>query len=133
MPSAAPRFDRVNDRRARDRYALSMPLRYRTAGEWMPGRSIDISAGGMMLDLTEDLETGTRVEILMDWPGVYFGKKKVRLFVIGSVVRAQRRGCAIRFLRHQFRDVAQRRPVAKVAPAAGAVTSGAAQNAPMGA
>ena len=134
MPPAVPRFDRLNDRRARDRYTLSMSLRYRTAGEWISARTLDMSANGMLLEVPEDLRPGTRLEILMDWPGVYFGKKKVRLFLIGSVTRVEPRGAALRIVRHQFRDVAPR-PAARTGTAlpARAVTSGVSRSAPMGA
>ncbi len=115
------------NRRAADRYVLRMPLQYRTVAQWLPGHTIDISARGVLLDIPEALPAGTRLEVIMDWPGIYFGKKKVRLFLAGVIARVEARGTALRVLRHEFRDVAAKRRAA--APPAYA----AARSAPMGA
>ncbi len=117
---------RIN-RRAAERYVLRMPMQYRTIAQWLPGDTIDMSARGMLLDIPDSLPAGTRLEVVMDWPGIYFGRNKVRLFLIGTVTRVDERGTALRILRHEFRDVAAKRREA--APPAYA----AARSAPMGA
>ncbi len=115
------------NRRTADRYVLRMPLQYRTIAQWLPGQTIDMSARGLLLDISDALPAGTRLEVIMDWPGIYFGRKKVRLFVIGTVMRVDARGTALRMVRHEFRDVAAKRNTA----AAPAIM--AARSAPMGA
>lgn len=102
-------------------------MQYRTIVQWLPGHTIDMSARGMLLDISDALPAGTRLEVVMDWPGIYFGRKKVRLFVIGVVARVDARGTALRMVRHEFRDAAAKRNTA----AAPAIM--AARSAPMGA
>jgi len=94
-----------NNRRSADRYVLRMPLRYRATAQWQRGHTVDISARGMLLDIPDSPPAGSRLEVDMDWPGVYFGRKKVRLFVIGMVTRVDERGTALRFARHEFRSL----------------------------
>ena len=117
------------NRRAADRYVLRMPLQYRTIAQsqWLPGHTIDMSARGLLLEIPDALPPATRLEVVMDWPGIYFGRKKVRLFLIGMVTRVDARGTALRMVRHEFRDVAARRQ------AAAAPAMMAARSAPMGA
>ncbi len=108
------------NRRTSDRYAFRWPLRYRAAGDWNEGHTIDMSGRGMLLDIPEMLPEGTRVEVLMDWPGVYFNRDRVRLFVVGAVVRTDGRGVALRIVRRQFRERTIRQAVL---PAYAAATS----------
>jgi hypothetical protein len=102
-------FERKN-RRAHPRYAFVTPLRYRAAAgamhsNWKSGRSVDMSAGGILIDIPETLPVGSRLELAMDWPGLYHGKPMVLLSLTASVVRVDLRGTALRILNHQFRDV----------------------------
>ncbi|MDR3702458.1 MAG: PilZ domain-containing protein [Candidatus Sulfopaludibacter sp.] len=115
------------NRRAADRYVLRMSLQYRTVGQWLPGYTIDISSRGLLLDVPDSLPAGSRLEVVMDWPGIYFGRKTVRLFLIGTVARVDARGTAVRMVRHEFREVAAKRKAAAVP------TTIAARSAPMGA
>jgi hypothetical protein len=115
------------NRRAAERYVLRMPLQYRTVAQWLPGHTIDMSARGVLLEIPDSLPAGTRLEAIIDWPGIYFDKKKVRLFLAGVIARVDKRGTALRILRHEFRDVAAKRR--GTAPPAYAT----ARSAPMGA
>jgi len=104
----------VKNRRIANRYAVSAPVQYRAAAPtlesvWKSGHTRDMSAGGILIDAPEAGPVGSTLEVAIDWPGLYHGKPRVRLFVIGSVARSEVRGTALRILSHQFRDV---RPVA---------------------
>jgi hypothetical protein len=102
-------FERKN-RRAHPRYAFVTPLRYRAAGgalhpAWKTGRTVDMSAGGILIDIPEALPVGSRLELAMDWPGLYHGKAMVLLSLTASVVRVDLRGTAVQILNHEFREV----------------------------
>ena len=97
-------------RRATHRYAVKTPLRYRIPGgeintAWKSGETLDMSVDGIFIDTPEAAPVGTELELEIDWPGLYHGKPMVRLLVIGSVVRNDGRGTALRILSHQFRYV----------------------------
>lgn len=72
---------------------------------WKNGQTLDMSAGGLLIDAPEAAPVGSTVELVLDWPGLYHGKPMVHLFLIGSVMRNDSRGTALRILSHQFRDV----------------------------
>ena len=98
------------DRRANRRYAVRTPLRYRPANSplnaaWKYGRTLDMSAGGILTDLPEAIAPGAKLELAMDWTGLYHDRNMMRLYLIASVKRADGRGTALRILRYKFRDV----------------------------
>jgi PilZ domain len=85
-------------------------MQYRTSGgeftsAWKSGHTLDMSVGGILIDTPEGVPVSSMVELAIDWLGLYHGKPMVRLFVIGSVVRNDGRGTALRILSHEFRDV----------------------------
>jgi hypothetical protein len=87
-----------------------MPLRYRPAGApiysaWKTGTTVDMSAGGILIDIPEALRVGSRLELAMDWPGLYHGKPMVLLSLTASVVRVDLRGTALLILNHEFREI----------------------------
>jgi len=101
------------NRRTANRYTLRTPLQYRALGSapdsaWKRGRSLDISAGGILIDIPEAMPVGSRWELVMDWPGLYHCRPMVRLFLTASVTRtaAHTNGTciALRILNHLFGD-----------------------------
>jgi hypothetical protein len=98
------------DRRSKGRYAIQTPLRYRAANgplnsAWKHGCTLDMSATGILIQIPEPIAVGRKLELAMDWNGLYHGREKMRLFVVASVTRSDRRGTALRILSHRFRDV----------------------------
>ena len=59
----------------------------------------------MLMEIPVAMPVGTRLELSMDWTGLYHGKQKMRLVLLGWVTRVDENGTAVRFVRHQFRDV----------------------------
>ena len=103
-------FPRNKERRAARRFEMKTPFRYRPAdgepnADWKSGRTLDMSARGILLAPIEGIATGSRLDLVMDWPGIYHGKDMVRLFVTGAVVRVDERGVALHILSHKFRDL----------------------------
>jgi hypothetical protein len=101
------RFSKGTTRRANFRYEVRIPLRYRRAGKapnspWKLGRSVDMSARGIRIDIPETMPKGSRLELSMDWPGLYHGADMVRLLLVGYVTRVDGQGVALRILKHRF-------------------------------
>jgi hypothetical protein len=116
-----PRF-RGKDRRAFSRYPVNTPFVYRAPGSgWKTGRTVDMSARGLLVDIPEPVVPGYTLDLAIDWPGLYHGKPAVRLMLAGSVVRIDPRGVALRILHHEFREIREhshrRRSVANLAVA----------------
>ena len=98
------------ERRSHRRYTLEIPLRYRAANcplrpVWKHGRALDMSAGGILIDLPEPVAVGTKFELAMEWTGLYHGRQAMRLFLVASVTRHDGRGAALRIVSHRFRDM----------------------------
>jgi hypothetical protein len=84
-------------------------MRYRTANgplnaAWKSGRVLNMSASGIFIQVPESLAAGTKLELSMDWTGLYHGRQSMRLFLIASVTRTGAQGVAMRILSHRFRD-----------------------------
>lgn len=100
---------RGRNRRANNRYAVSRELAYRPSDgaserAWQRGRTLDMSASGILIDIPAGIPVGSQLELEMDWPGLYHDRLMMRLSLTASVVRVDARGTALRILRHEFRD-----------------------------
>lgn len=101
----------VKNQRASTRYGFVTPLRYRvyrqaaivTSGS---GQTIDMCAGGIAIEIGKTVEPGAELELVLDWPGLYHGRQRMRLYVWGEVLRSCPSKTALRIVSHQFRDVA---------------------------
>lgn len=107
----------IKNRRANARYGFVTALRFRayrqTAVECSgSGRTIDMSAGGITIEIGRPLEPGIEVEMVLDWPGLYHGRQRMRLYLWGEVLRSSHESTAVRILSHEFRDAAAARAVA---------------------
>lgn len=86
------------------RVALTVPIRYRTAGEerWLESRMLNVSESGMLFGPTR-LEPGARLEVIFSAPVdiAPFGAGKV--FCVGETVRITQSGAAaVRFEECRF-------------------------------
>jgi hypothetical protein len=98
------------DRRSTRRYDLQTPIRYRTANgplnsPWKYGSARNMSAGGILVQLPESVSVGCKLELAIDWPGLYHDREKMRLFMIASVARIGSDGIALAIHSHRFRDM----------------------------
>ena len=66
---------------------------------------LNMSASGMFIDVPDSLVAGAKLELSMEWTGLYHGRQSMRLFVTATVIRADKHGVALRILSHRFRDV----------------------------
>jgi len=101
---------KAKDRRAADRYGVKMPLRYRPTesklnSAWKHGHTLNMSKDGVLIDIPEVRLVGSKLDLAIDWPGLYHDKPMVRLFLTGMVARVDGRRIALRILRHKFCDM----------------------------
>jgi hypothetical protein len=101
----------VKNQRAFTRYGFVTPLRYRvyrqaaivTSGS---GQTINMSAAGLAIEVGKSLEPGAELELVLDWPGLYHGRQRMRLFIWAEVLRSCQANTALRIVAHEFRDAA---------------------------
>jgi c-di-GMP-binding flagellar brake protein YcgR len=98
------------DRRSHRRYTLAAAMRYRAASgplnaPWKPGQTLNMSAGGVLIRVPEMLAAGTRLQVAMDWTGLYHGRQAMRLILTAAVTRVDPEGTGLRILSHRFSDV----------------------------
>jgi hypothetical protein len=102
------------DRRSHRRCSLETVVRYRPAGgplntPWKQGRALNMSASGILIQVPESLVVGKKLELSMEWTGLYHGREAMRLFLIAAVTRIDGRGAALRIISHRFRDMSPAR------------------------
>jgi hypothetical protein len=98
----------VNQRK-NTRYGMVTSLRYRVFRQAAitcsgSGQTINMSAGGMAIEIGRVLEPGTELELVLDWPGLYHARQRMRLFIWGEVVRSGEQSTAVRIVTHEFRE-----------------------------
>jgi hypothetical protein len=96
------------ERRAVERFPIRMNLRYRlsrkqqeTAPE-ASGCVVDISSAGILFSPPLRHLQDAVMMLLIDWPARPDKAPPIRLSVLGTVVRSDNRGTAVRILRHGF-------------------------------
>jgi PilZ domain len=108
-----PQQKKFVNQRASARYRMVTALRYRAFRQAAvtcsgSGQSIDMSSGGIAIEIGRVLDPGTEVELALDWTGLYHGKRKMRLLIWGEVVRSSEQSTAVRILSHEFREASAR-------------------------
>jgi len=68
---------------------------------------LNMSASGILISSDGTLPPGSRVELVVEWPGFLHGTTWTRLAVFGEVMRSEGSRNAIRILRHEFRTKAE--------------------------
>jgi hypothetical protein len=107
----------IGNRRTNARYEFVTGLRFRAYRQAAvacsgSGRTIDMSAGGIAIEIGRLLDPGAEVEMVLDWPGLYHGRQRMRLYVWGEVLRSSPECTAVKILSHEFKDAALARAVA---------------------
>jgi len=70
---------------------------------------LNMSASGIFVDVPESMVVGAKLELSMEWTGLYHGRQTMRLFITATVIRAGKQGAALRILSHRFRDISSPR------------------------
>ena len=95
------------ERRAKMRFPLDLPVRYRTVGGGRPrsgeGRVLNVSSCGILILRRHQLSVGVHVELRVEWPLLLDGRIGLQLVARGKVVRCGKAHFAVEFQKHQFR------------------------------
>jgi c-di-GMP-binding flagellar brake protein YcgR len=96
------------NRRRNFRYSFTTDVTYcstTAAGAALVGRgtTIDMSAGGILVELDRTLEPGSIVQMSLAWPGIYHNCGYVRLDVTCQVLRSEDKRIALQIRTHEFR------------------------------
>jgi hypothetical protein len=95
------------DRRLSRRYPIAAGLKYKAVssdGFTIEGfgRTLNLSAGGVLFEFDQSLPLGTRIELSIAWPALLNGSLALNLRVCGCVARSHENSCAIRIREHEF-------------------------------
>ena len=98
----------VVERRAKKRFRIERPVRYRhlygaALGQIGSGIALEASSNGVWLDAETELRVGDPVELLIDWPAQLNGVVPLQLVTAGCVVRVVGNRAAITVERYEFR------------------------------
>jgi hypothetical protein len=96
------RKDRRYEINLRAKWKLIRRRRVLDAGE---GSTLDLSSGGLLLNVGRKLPTGLNVEVSITWPVLLHGKARLQLVAVGRIVRASGHHVAVRSVQHEFRTV----------------------------
>ena len=108
IPTAAPKAPPIEERRAKKRFGIERPVRFRflygaLIGHVASGRAVDASSNGVLLESETELKIGDPLELLIDWPAQLNGEVPLQLVTAGCVVRVEGNRCAVSVERYEFR------------------------------
>lgn len=97
-----------SERRAKKRFLIERPLRYRflygaSLGQVASGRAIEASSSGIWVETENELRVGDPLELLIDWPAQLNGLVPLQLVTAGCVVRVVGSRAAVSIERYEFR------------------------------
>src|SRR3982750_4503406 len=103
----------VIERRAKKRFIIERPVRYRflygaSLGQVATGVALDASSNGVWLQSELDLKIGDPLELLIDWPAQLHGAGPLQLVTAGCVVRVEGKRAAVSVERYEFRTRANK-------------------------
>lgn len=98
----------VVERRAKKRFRIDRPVRYRhlygaALGQIGSGLALEASSNGVWLETETELRVGDPMEMLIDWPAQLNGAVPLQLVTAGCVIRVVGNRAAISVERYEFR------------------------------
>jgi len=109
MTDKDPRPNRPVERRASKRFPIEQEALYKildhraAAPESGSGMTLDISSGGVLFETTQQLQTGKRVELSVNWPAELEGGCPLKFVAVGRLVRAEETRAAMHIEQYEFR------------------------------
>ncbi len=95
------------ERRKAVRFPIEQAVCYkifrRRTIEFGLGRSVNISASGILFTAESVLTRGERAEVAVDWPIKLDNQHRLKLVVIGRVVRTEGKCAALSIERYEYR------------------------------
>ena len=108
-PAPEPKpFQTSRERRLHSRFPVVASVEFvvkKTRGQAVTS---DVSSGGVLLKTSGPLPVGEPIRLWMEWPALFDGQRRMRLFIEGRVLRSTTQSAAVRILRHEYKV----RPVA---------------------
>ena len=102
--SETPVGEVQQDRRAKRRYLIELPVEYRNgSGTNGLGTSLDLSGKGIAFRTTAPPKVGSYIELSVSWPVLLNETCPLQLVVSGKVLRSDSRCTAMRLDRYEFR------------------------------
>ena|ERR1035437_645315 len=100
--------ERGDDRRSCRRYPLESDVAYKIVRhkrvlEVGSGRTVNMSASGVLFQSTRALPVGESVELSIAWPARLDGTVHLQLCIKGRTVRSRSDSTAVQIQRHGFR------------------------------
>ncbi len=93
------------EQRRRQRYDLVTPLVYRLRrdSQWSgSGSTVNMNTDGILMSADRDFALGARIELSLEWTGLYHGTTRMRLLVRAIVIRSAGGFTAVRIIDHEF-------------------------------
>ena len=89
------------ERRSRIRFPLKLRARFAVVGEAKiegTGRTVNLSSQGALIRCAQNLSSGTRLRVMIEWPIFVGGNRVLLLDTQGIVVRAENDCTAVHFV-----------------------------------
>lgn len=97
------------ERRTRARYPVQLPARYRGVNRGKRiegvGLTVNISSRGLLITCQHQLQLGTRLEVLINWPSLLESTIPLQLVATGRVIRSEGSSVALEFGQYEFRTM----------------------------
>jgi PilZ domain len=102
-----------SDKRTHQRYPISLDLEYKLLHRGQVqglgfGRTVNISSGGVLIEVIDIMPRGRLIELVVNWPFLLEGVCPLKLIVHGRVVRTDGRAVAVKAKHHEFRTAGVR-------------------------
>ena len=113
-PAGKPKLKTVaSEQRVHPRYPIALDVEYRLISRGRierlgSGKTLNISSGGVLIEVTDPMPSGGPIELLLNWPFLLEGVCPLKLVMRGRIVRCDARGVAIRARHHEFRTAGAR-------------------------
>jgi len=108
MYPTRPNTEMINqDRREDRRYPIELELQYKVLARSRThlrgsGRTLNMSSGGVLFDVDQNVPAGAFVELSIRWPVLLQNTSPLTLLVVGRVVRSDAWTVAIKTSRYEF-------------------------------
>ncbi len=96
------------DSHSKPRFTIDLPFRYNAgdqSGRSGTGRVLNIGSSEVVVACRHQLEPGTPVELVIEWPAQLDGRIPIHLVMSGRVVRSDISGFAVGACQHRFQLV----------------------------
>ena len=102
-----------SDRRVHQRYPISVEVEYELLDEGLQpmglGRTINISSGGVLVDLSVPLPSRGSIQLSINWPFLLDGPTPLKFRATGNIIRHDGNRVAVQLTEHDFRTASHDR------------------------